>query len=228
MEKSSTLIENIGEAHIPVALVVDRSISMMGRPIEELNAGLKAFGDALQEDPLTSGRAEITVISFGSTVKTEMEFRLATDYQAIELTVDGLTALNEAIDTALDVLEARKKLYKENGVMYYRPWLFVLTDGATSDYEKESTVKQRLRDYIECGKVSYFPMGIGESARIDKLRDYYPENSMSKPVLKANVPYFKDVFAWVSDIISAVTNSNPSVDGEETLPPIPTTITVDL
>lgn len=228
MEELLAPIENMGESHIAVALVVDKSISMMGRPIEELNAGLKAFGEAIQEDPLALGRADITVISFGSTVNTEMEFGPAVDYQVQELTVDGLTALNEAIDTALNALEARKKIYKDNGVMYYRPWLFVLTDGAASDYEKESTVKQRLRDYIERGKVTYFPMGIGESARIDKLRDYYPENAVSKPVLKADKMNFSEAFVWLSSSLVEITHSDPVSGRRVTLPQTPSQIVIDV
>ena len=42
--------KNQGERHIPAVLLVDTSGSMSGAPIEELNRGLREFGNALQED----------------------------------------------------------------------------------------------------------------------------------------------------------------------------------
>lgn len=201
---------NQGEKHVAAALIVDTSISMMGRPIEELNKGLKEFGEGLRQDSLALGRADVTVISFNSTVKTEIPFCPAAQYQAPELAVDGLTALNEAIDMALDALEERKKLYRDTGVEYYRPWLFVLTDGKASDEEREASTKARLRDYIERNKVVFMPMGIGKNADIAKLQDYYPENAPKKPVLTADSKSFKEAFVWLSSSIAEVAKADIS------------------
>ena len=140
---SGTLVAPIhpGEKHLAAVLLVDTSMSMMEKPIEELNHGLE-----------------------------ELPFKPAMEYQAPKLVAEGLTALNEAIDTALDVLEERKDLYKQNGINYYRPWLFVLTDGEATDEERESATKARLRGYIDRKKVVFMPMAIGESANKEKLR----------------------------------------------------------
>lgn len=219
-EPFDILIEpvNPGEPHIAAAVAVDRSISMMGRPIREVNEGLKLLGEALKEDELASGRADITVISFGNTAETEMGFRPAASYQAPELTTDGLTALNEAIDKALDALEARTREYRNSGIKYYRPWLFVLTDGKASDEEKESAVRARLRECIEKGKVNFFPMGIGEAADLEKLRSYYPENAESKLVLSADKKTFRQCFVWISQSMLVISNSNSEIGGEISLP----------
>lgn len=219
---------NPGERHIAAALVVDNSTSMMGKPIDELNMGLSEFGQALQQDSLALGRAEITVISFNSSVQTEMPFKPASEYQAPELAAGGLTALNEAINTALDALDERKKVYKDNGIAYYRPWLFVLTDGEASDDEIEASTKERLRSYIEHKKVVYMPMGIGERANKAKLQDYYPEDADSKLVLSADAKNFKEVFVWLSESLSVISHSDPNVSSEVNLPPTPSIITVGI
>ena len=215
---------NQGEKHVAAALIVDTSISMMGRPIEELNKGLKEFGEGLRQDSLALGRADVTVISFNSTVKIEIPFCPADQYQAPELAVDGLTALNEAIDTALDALEERKKLYRDTGVEYYRPWLFVLTDGKASDEEREASTKARLREYIERNKVVFMPMGIGKNADIAKLQDYYPENAPKKPVLTADSKSFKEAFVWLSNSIVEVAKADISGLEQISLPDTPDNI----
>ena len=211
------LPENMGEPHLAAAVVVDRSISMMGHKIEQLNNGLKALEKALKEDPLACGRVEICVISFGSTVEIKQEFKPVSEYVAPELVPDGLTAMNEAIDTALDKLEERKRLYKEYGIDYYRPWLFLLTDGKASDSEREDAVTERLRNAIKNRKVVYMPMGIGENADLKKLQAYYPPEEKSKIVLKAEGDFFKEAFVWLGNSLTAITESDPTASDTATI-----------
>lgn len=213
-----------GAKFLSVAVVVDRSISLMGKPIKEINKGLKLLGEVLKEDLRVSFNSEITIISFGNTVKTEMDFRPACDYQAPELTVDGLTALNEAVDKALDVLEARKKTFRENGLSYHIPFLFLLTDGKASDEERESAVRARLREYIEKRKVKFFPMGIGEAADLEKLRAFYPVDQISKPVLRADKEHFRECFNWIGLFISDSIFKDLEDADEINLPQIPSVL----
>ena len=217
---------NEGERHVPVVLAVDKSGSMYGAPIAELNQGLVEFGNALQEDALALGRAEVTIISFDSSVQTEVGFRPATEYQAPQLEADGGTSLNEAIDAALDAIEARKAEYRAQGISYYRPWLFVLTDGAPTDTHREGATMQRLQQAIENKKVTYLPMGIGEYADTAKLQQYYPSSAKAKPVLKADAKNFKEAFVWLSASISVVSKSDPTVTDQVQLPPTPPEVTV--
>lgn len=222
-------IINQGEWHIPVVILVDTSGSMSGEPIAELNRGLIEFCRAIQNDSLAMGRAEVSIISFNSSVRTEMSFRPAVDYEAPTLTAGGLTAMNEAVEAALDAIEARKAEYRAQGVSYYRPWLFLLTDGAPTDDELEGEAKRRLRNAIESKKVKYIPMGIGAFADTQKLRSYYPEDAdIAKPVLKARADNFKEAFSWLSNSIGVVSHSNPNTTSKVQSPPIPNTLTIEL
>ncbi len=219
---------NRGERHVPAVILVDNSGSMEGAPINELNQGLKNFGNALSGDNLAMGRAEVCIISFNSTINTEMSFRPATDYAPPVLSAGGLTVLNQAIITGLDVIEMRKAEYKKQGVSYFRPWLFLLTDGAPTDDAYESEAKQRLRNAIASKKVVYMPMGIGKYADTKKLQEYYPENSEAKVVLKAEANHFKEAFVWLSRSLSVVSRSNPNVTDEIELETPPSHIKVGL
>lgn len=221
-------IANVGERHVPAVLLVDISSSMGNGAIDELNKGLVEFGSALQNDPLALGRAEVCIISFNSSVQTEVGFRPAVEYEAPTLGASGLTSMNEAIEAGLDALEARKADYRANGVKYYRPWLFLLTDGAPTDTTREASAKARLQDYIKKSKVVYMPMGIGPHADIAKLQSYYPDGETVRPVLQASADQFREAFKWLSDSLSVVSRSDPKVATAVQTPPVPSCITVGI
>lgn len=219
---------NPGESHIAVVLLVDTSGSMAGAPIKELNQGLVEFGNAIQSDELAMGRADISIISFNSTVQTEMGFRPANQYEAPTLSANGGTSMNQAIETALDELEQRKALYKQNGTKYYRPWLFLLTDGVPTDNAKLQSARDKLQYAIDKKKVTFIPMAIGSGADKNHLQGYYPPSTQNKVVLQASASNFKDAFVWLSASVSLVSSTDLNVEKSVNLPPTPSTITVGL
>lgn len=222
-------IINEGERHVAAVVACDASGSTTGAPNEEMNQGLVDLGTALREDSLALGRAELSIISFNSAVRTEMSFRPATQYEAPKLSAKGMTAMNEAIKASLDALEARKEEYKKQGISYYRSWMFLITDGAPTDTELEAETKERLRNAIRNKKVVYMPMGIG-NADIEKLREYYPEELApeKKIVLKADADHFKEAFCWLSQSLSVVSHSNPGVTDSVQLPPLPSNVGISV
>lgn len=114
---------------VPVALCLDCSGSMRGVPINELNAGVRMFYQAIDEDEIARFSAEICIVTFGP---AELEADFATldvRPQPPVLSASGNTPMGEAVKLSLDSLEHRKELYKESGVDYYQPWLVLMTDG---------------------------------------------------------------------------------------------------
>ena len=73
-------IMNYGEKHIACVLLVDVSGSMSGDAINELNEGLRVFGEALKSDSKAYGCADVCVISFGSKVEQVVPFCPAAEY----------------------------------------------------------------------------------------------------------------------------------------------------
>ncbi len=218
-------IMNQGEKHIACVLLVDTSGSMSGRPIAELNEGLRAFGEALQEDEKAVGCADICVVSFNSTVETVVPFCPADEFVAPVLNAGGLTAMNEAIITGLDLIEARKQEYKSIGVDYWKPWMFLMTDGVPTDDEYAADAKDRLQEAFNLKKINFFPMGIGEGANTAVLKTYTKDGAGM--VMKAEKNHFKEAFVWLSSSLSVVSNSDPT-QGTGILPETPPTIIVDL
>jgi len=120
------------EPRCPCVLLLDTSASMSGAPVRELNEGLVAFKDELMADSMAVKRVELAVVSFGP-VQVVSEFQTADTFQAPNLVAKGDTPMGQAIERALDMLNQRKEVYKQNGVSYYRPWVFLVTDGAPTD-----------------------------------------------------------------------------------------------
>lgn len=217
---------NFGERHVAVAVALDNSGSMVGDPIDELNQGTEEFGRALESDPLALGRADICVVSFNSTVQVEMGFRPAMEYQPPKLEAGGFTCMNGGIDLSLDKLEERKNEYREAGISYYRPWLFLMTDGAPTDTDKANKVRTRLQKAINDKKVMFIPIAIGKNADIETLKSYYPEGTPDEDriVGRANAENFKEAFRWLSSSISALVNSDTVDVDKILLPPTPSMI----
>ena len=75
--------------------------------------------------------------------------------------------MGEAIVYALDLMEQRKETYKNNGVQYYRPWVFLITDGAPTDSWQNAA--RRIREMEAQRRMLFFAVGVA-GADMNKLR----------------------------------------------------------
>src|SRR5438034_874640 len=121
------------EPRLPCVLLLDVSESMQGKPIAELNAGLQAYRQELLADPLAAKRVEVAVVTFGGEVRTVVEFTTTENFQPPVLTARGLTPLGSAVEQGLAMIGQRKQAYRDNGIAYFRPWVFLITDGCPTD-----------------------------------------------------------------------------------------------
>jgi uncharacterized protein YegL len=128
------------------------------------------------------------------------------------LEADGYTPIGEAINYALDLLDARKEIYKTNGVQYYRPWLFLITDGAPTDYWQGAA--QRLREGEAAQKFASFIVGV-EGADFKTLGQIaLPE----RPPVQLDGLNFQSLFLWLSTSMKRV--SSGKVGEVLALPPV--------
>lgn len=200
---------------IPICLCLDTSGSMRGKPIEELNEGVKLFYDSLKEDEVATYSAEICIVTFGN--KEEPWVRCVSDFSDLSkqrsvptLSAGGQTPMGDAVNLALDLLEKRKEQYKNSGIDYYQPWLVIMTDGRpggdkTSD--SVSRAQERTTMLANEKKLVVMPVWIGKESTIDgmeTLQKFSPKNSV-KRLAGLN---FKAFFKWLSSSVSGISQSN--------------------
>jgi uncharacterized protein YegL len=199
------------EQRLACVLLLDTSGSMEGGRIEKLGQGVRTLIAALKEDELASKRVDLAVITFDSEVTLVQDFSNPDQWEAPSFAAGGTTAMGEAIVQALDRLEARKREYKENGIAYYRPWLFLLTDGEPTD--STEVAAERLRAAQQRKQVKVFAVGVGEDVDLGALK----EVTGTTPVKLAESKW-TEMFQWLSQSVAAVSHSQDT--GEQVaLPP---------
>jgi hypothetical protein len=107
-------------------ILSEQQAPRMVRPIDELNAGLLAFRSELMADELAVKRVEISLVTFGP-VRKITDFQTPDLFRAPKLKAEGDTPMGQAIEKAVEIVRERKTAYRQNGVSYYRPWIFRIT-----------------------------------------------------------------------------------------------------
>lgn len=199
---SARVNESNPDPRIACALLLDTSYSMTGDPIDQLNRGFVQFCKEIKDDKLAAKRAEIAVITFGGVARLEIPFTEGRDLQPRRLSAGGGTPMGAALTLALDQLTAQKQAYKNAGLEYYRPWLFVLTDGEPTDENEFATAATRVRQTEAAKGVSVFAVGIGADANLMRLR----ELSARPPVMLDGLS-FGEFFKWLSSSLGSASQS---------------------
>jgi uncharacterized protein YegL len=198
------------EPRCPVVLLLDTSGSMSGERIDELNAGLAIFKQEVQRDTTASLRVEVAIITFDSSVNLIQDFVTIDNFSPPQLTTTGTTAMGQGIELALNEVESRKAIYKSNGIQYYQPWVFLITDGGPTDSWQSAA--QRVRQASADRKISFYAVGV-QGADMNILGQIDSEPLMLKGL------QFQELFRWLSDSMKRVTSSKVG-GGQTSLPPI--------
>jgi len=203
-----SLVEN-PEPRCPVMMLLDTSGSMQGEPIRELNDGLQTFKDSLMADTLAVKRVEVALVTFGP-VQAVQDFVTADLFVPPVLTAQADTPMGAAIMQGLDLLRARKDQYKSSGVAYYRPWVFLITDGGPTDSWQEAA--RHVHEEEARKAFMFFAVGV-EGANFEILKHIAPP---TREPLKLKGLAFRSLFQWLSTSLKAVSQSQ--VDDKVTLP----------
>jgi len=190
------------EPRCPCVLVLDTSSSMGGAPIQELNAGLQLFPQDVGQDDLAAKRVEVAIVTFGGHVTQVQDFTTVDNFMGTPLTASGGTPMGEALELAVQMVRDRKQTYKDNYIKYFRPWIFLITDGAPTDSIERA--QQFIPDGENAKEFIFFAVGV-EGADMSTLATL----ATKQAPLKLKGVNFRELFRWLSA-------SMQQVSGEET------------
>ncbi len=199
----------------PCVLILDRSASMSGPKIQQLNDGLAQFRTELLRDEIAARRVEIAVVPFGP-VSRNSSFYPAGNFDPKPMAAAGDTPMGAAVTYAVDLVARQKALYRSHGITYFRPWVILMTDGEPTDSIERSISLVREG---EAGKAfSFFAVGVDQAsmATLGRLS--------VRPPLKMRGLAFREFFLWLSASLSGVSRSAP---GTSIQIAAPTTWTID-
>jgi len=199
-DNGSIFVDN-PEPRCPCLLLLDTSGSMGGEPISELNSGLQTFRDELLSDELAVKRVEVAIITFGP-VNVEQDFIIASSFIPPSLQAGGDTPMGSAISQGISLLKQRKEEYKDNGISFYRPWIFMITDGAPTDSWKDAA--KMVADGETNKSFAFFAVGV-KNADMNILKQI----SVREP-LKLKGLQFRELFKWLSNSMRSVSQSTPN------------------
>ncbi|HEX3651621.1 MAG TPA: VWA domain-containing protein [Rhizomicrobium sp.] len=202
------------EPRCPCVLLLDTSGSMAGEKIAHLNHGLRTFAEELRSDSMAAKRVELAIVTFGPVAELQ-PFTTVDAFAAPELNPQGDTPMGAAITRGIEMVNARKAEYRQHGIGYYRPWIFLITDGASTDDVTAAT--SAVRDGEARKSFAFYAVGV-EGADMAKLATIAVP---SRPPLKLRGMSFRELFVWLSNSLGGVARSQPGEQVPLTNPTAP-------
>jgi uncharacterized protein YegL len=206
-------LRQVSKSLTPVQKVLHESGPQVAiRPIDELNAGLSAFKQELMGDELAIKRVELALITFGP-VKMVTTFLSPDLFNPPKLNAEGDTPMGAAIEKGIEVIRERKVDYRQNGISYYRPWIFLISDGEPTDNWTHAAELVRAGEQAKA--FAFFAVGV-EGANFDILSRI----SVRRP-LRLEGLRFREMFMWLSSSLGSVSRSTPGDDVPLDNPAVP-------
>lgn len=167
--------------------------------LDKLREGLASFYKDIEDDPATAQKLEVAVITFNDDVKILQNPALIEECPPPHINAHGMTNISDAMNTAMELVEARKKWYRSTGQNYYRPWIILITDGEPNAGQDMNYLAQKIRDEVARKHFEFLPIGV-DNANMNILN-----------ILSANIKAlplegtkFSQFFRWLSASMSTI------------------------
>jgi uncharacterized protein YegL len=207
-------------------LVLDTSQSMRGKPIARLNEALAGMVADLRRDVQLSAIAEVGLITFGDggvhawrgnrhVAAGESTFVPARQLTVPKLGAGDVTPMVPAVELAIRCVEEEKAELRRRFLQYYRPLIWLISDGVPTDAAGYVTEDwRRLPPLLQSGEESkgfiFFTVGVGDIDAVGAavLRELAPD---------AHVRLEGFDFASVLKLVSASADAAAKGDSIDTI-----------
>jgi uncharacterized protein YegL len=190
------------ETRCPCVLLLDTSESMEGESIRELVAGIESLRKELLNDPLTSLRVEIAVVTFGEAVSVAQGLTSPEEFHLPPLKPAGKTPMATGVHKAFDLIEERLHHFRRHDLDHYKPWIVMVTDGKATDApDVIASAAERIRRWEKEEQIAFFAIGV-ENADLEAL-----SRIATRRPLKLRGLSFAGLFRWLSTSLTKVSRS---------------------
>lgn len=200
---------------LPCVLVVDTSGSMeKNNAINDLNEGLRTFADGINNHAKARQSVRLKLIRCGETVETLVDWTDASSFDPPLLQAEGGTPLGEAVNFALDEIEAEKRRLDEAKISRKRAWLFIFTDGDPTDEWQSAAA--RCRQLEQSKSLSCYGIAVN-GAKVENLAQFSEKNPVARLNSEKFISFFKVLTEQMkvsSGAAKGETTKNPQMSWE--------------
>ena len=200
--------ENSNDFSLPIVFLLDTSASMEGEGIRSLNQGIKSFKEEVSQSDSARSALDIAIVEFNTHAKVVQDFVPLSEMKCEEYKTEGQCNMGEGIDLAVDMALERREFYKDNGIGFLKPWIFMISAGAPVDDIEEA----RARIFEEDAKGAY------GNLRFWSLGVPGYNKDVLKSLTKRCMPLEEIDFGSMFEFLDMETNSCPQ---EPDLPQLP-------
>jgi uncharacterized protein YegL len=170
---------------------------MLGKPLEDTEAGLKNMISALKRDPRAIETVHLSVIAFDTRARVLIPLTEIAMVRPPSLQAHPGTALGEALN--LLRVSIVKDVKKTDAVSKgdFRPLVFILTDGRPTDEWEEAAALLRN---VEPRIASVYAVGCGDEADFSIMRKITPNCVHLKKLSASSIA---ELFVWLSASVRA-------------------------
>jgi uncharacterized protein YegL len=198
---------------LPIFIMADKSGSMSGEKINELNLALREMLTTLKNVDDIRGKFQLAIIGFGGNVEIIQALADISGINLRELSADGQTPMGEAFNVLSTMLEDKDCVSSRA----YTPTIVLISDGQPTDFFSnnknflEWEPLKKLQSGARSKKCQRLAMGIGQDADIDMLKAFI--NNQEVPVIKAkDASGISAFFRWVTmSTINRMNSVNPNI-----------------
>ena len=175
--------------------------------INEVALGIQRILEGFESDEASRERVEVSFITYDS---LSDEIRVVQEPVPISqaaipsLTVNtDDTSLTRALYMAMDVVDKQVTWYKNVGIPYYRPWIFLISSGMSLLSCKIDEIANRIKQDTSNKKYVFLPI-----CTKDAEAPLLQEIESDVPITTLDSLNITDCFKWLSSSVGEVCSSN--------------------
>lgn len=211
-------IRNPSEPHLAFLLLLDTSTSMgesagHKTKIQLLNEAVARLKKQMMADEFAATRVDIAVVEFNDGARVVCDWVPLSQFQAPVLEAEGMTAMGEGGNLAIDMVKERRRFYKQMGTPSYQGHIYMISDGQPND--DVTSLMQRIKDEEAkgpYGKLKWFSCAVPGA-------DEAFLASLSKRKVAVEDNDFGKLFDWIGKSLCIVSCSD--VDEKVHYPNLP-------